>query len=124
MEFEFNKELMALNSVEIENIGCFAIEASNDEGMFYYMLARTTLGVTSIATWGPVVPDVELITNGYGFCYTKMDYKEKDVAKFISKYINDRNKGITHIETISIEDAIEQVKDMKEYLRNYNQELN
>lgn len=124
MEFEYNKDLVALNSIEIENIGSFAIEASNDEGLFYYMLVRTTLGVTSIAVWGPVVPDVDLITTGYGFSYTKMDYEEKGIAKYISKYINDKNKRITHIEIIPIEDAIEQVKDMKEYLRNYGQELN
>lgn len=124
MNFEYNKQMKALNEIDIEEIGSFAIEASNDEGMFYYLIVRTTLGKSTFTSFGPIIPDIEMIPSGYELKLERIDYTEAKLAKVISKYINDPYKRITQIETIEIEKAIEQVKDMKEYLYNYNAEIN
>ena len=122
--FEFNQQLMPQNVIDIEEIGQFALEASNDQGYFYYLIVRTSLGVVTMASCGPVVPDVGLLPSGYCCYLNRMEYKENKVEKAINTWLNDRAKALTEAKVIEIEDALDQFRDLGEYIRNYSEDQN
>lgn len=121
--FEFNNQLMPQSLIDIDNIGDFAIEANNDEGAFWYLVIRTSLGTTTIASCGPVVPDIELLPDGYCCYLTRMDYKEEKLIKWINMWLNDRGKKLVQAKVINIDDAINQFRDLGEYLTNYSKDI-
>lgn len=118
--FPFDQELQFMSELELGDIGNFAIEANNEEGMFWYLIIRTSLGTCSIAQCGPVIPDVSLLPDGFSQSLFKVPYKEDKVGKWISSFLNDRSKKITKAVEISIDEAIEQFRNLKEYLENYS----
>ena len=124
MTFEFNQQLMPQNLIDIENIGDFALEGINDEGNFYYLIVRTSLGITTLASCGPVVPDVNLLPSGYCTYISRMQYKEDKVAKQINIWLNDKSKALTKASLVEIEDALDQFRDVGEYMRNYSEDQN
>lgn len=124
MTFEFNQQLMPQNLIDIENIGDFALEGINDEGNFYYLIVRTSLGITTLASCGPVVPDVNLLPSGYCTYISRMQYKEDKVAKQINIWLNDKSKALTKASLVEIEDALDQFRDLGEYMRNYSEDQN
>ena len=113
---------MPQNLIEIDEIGEFALEAWNDEGLYYYMIIRTLLGVCSVTTCGPIVPDIDLLPSGYTVSFNRIPYKEDKLCKTINLFLNDRIRKITGAKIIEINEAIEQFRDIKEYLRNYTEE--
>jgi len=123
MLFEFNQELQFMSDIDINDIGQFAIEANNDEGMFWYLIVRTSLGTCTITSCGPLVPDLELLPSGFTQKLERIPFKEDKLCKYISMFLNDKGKKITKAVEIEIEDAIEQFKDLKEYLENYSEEI-
>ena len=50
MIFDFNEQLQAQSSLDIENIGTFGLEGLDDNNVAYYMVMETFLGYTSIVT--------------------------------------------------------------------------
>lgn len=121
--FEFNQQLMPQSLVDIDEIGQFALEASNDEGYFWYLIIRTSLGTATIACCGPVVPDVKLLPSGYSCYLSRMEYKEQKIEKFINTWLNDRSKALTQARIIEVDDAIDQFVDLGNYLRNFSDEV-
>lgn len=119
---EYDQELQFMNGIDIADIGQFAIEANNDEGFFWYLIVRTSLGTTSIAECGPVIPDVELLPNNFKQSLTKMPFKEDKLIKAISFFLNDKSKKITKAIEVDINDALNQFRDFKSYLENYGNE--
>lgn len=119
----FNGEVMFMQELDIEDIGSFAIEACNDEGMFWYYVVRTSLGMCSIATSGPSIPDVDLLPKSFAQCRYQIPFKEPKIVIDLSKFLNDRNKKITKAEVVDIDYAIDQFRNLKDYLQNFNEEL-
>ena len=124
MTFEFNQQLMPQNLIDIENIGDFALEGINDEGTFWYLIVKTSLGVSTLASCGPVVPDINLLPSGYCTYLCRMEYKEDKLAKQINMWLNDKSKKLTQANIIEIEDALDQFRDLGEYMRNYSEDQN
>lgn len=122
MQFEFNQQLMPQNLVEIEEIGQFGLEGWNSEGYYWYLIIRTCLGTATVATCGPVVPDIELLPSGFKMTLDKMPYKEEKLAKTISYFLNDRSKCLTEARVIPIDEAISQFRELKDYLINFSEE--
>lgn len=121
--FEFNQQLTPQSLIDIDEIGEFAIEATNDEGLFWYLIVRTSLGTTTVASCGPVVPDVPLLPSGYSSSLFRMEYKEPKIEKTITMWLNDRNKLLTSARLIDIDEAIDQFVDLRSYLHNYSEEI-
>lgn len=122
VQIEFNQQLMPQNVINVEELGQFAIEAWNDEGYYYYLIIRTLLGTTSIASCGPVIPDVEMLPSGFTMNLDKVPYKEDKLTRTVTMWLNDRSKKITNAKTIEIPEAIEQFRDLKEYLKTYSED--
>lgn len=122
MEFEFNQQLMPQNILDIDEIGEFAIEASNDEGYFYYLVVKTFIGISTFASCGPVIPDTDLLGDGFACSLTKCPYKEDKIAKAIKFWLNDKSKKLTDAKLIDIDEALSQFKDVAHYMKNLNEE--
>lgn len=122
MEFEFNNQLQAQNKIEIDNIGSFALEAVDEAGLYYYYIIQTIMGQSIIASCGPILPDIDMIPSGFHINLYKMPYQEERLVKSINMFLNDKYKKIINAYEISIEDAIEQFRDLKDYLRNLDVE--
>ncbi len=52
----------------------------------------------------------------------KMPYKEDKLSRTITMWLNDRSKKVTNARMLDIEEAIDQFRDLKEYLRNYSED--
>lgn len=122
MEFEFNNQLMPQSFVEINNLGSFAIEAFNATGAYYYYLVQTIFGQSIIASCGPVVPDIDRIPPGFSIRIDKIAFNEQRIIKGLTLFLNDKYKELVDASEISIEDAINQFRDAREYLRNLDAE--
>lgn len=116
--FEFNNQFVPQSLIDVENIGQCAIEASNDEGYFWYLIVTTSLGTVTIASAGPCIPDVALLPSGYACSFYTMEYKENKLEKAINTWLNDRGKALTQAKIVEIEDALDEFRDVAEYLRS------
>ena len=123
MIFEFYQDLCYMKENDINNIGEFALECSNDDGFFWYYIVRTIFGTTTIAQCGPMIPDVTLLPSGFSQSLSKMPFKEDKLYKQISLFLNDKGRKITKAVEIPLEDAISQFRDLKDYLENYGEEM-
>ena len=119
IDFEYNKEWLPQNTINVKDIGQFALEASNDEGYFFYLVIFTQLGISTIASAGPVIPDVEELNQGYSCSMYTMEYKEDKLIKTINNWLNDRSKKITQAREVTIDEALDQFRDLGEYLRRF-----
>lgn len=86
LKFEFDNQYVPQNFIEVESIGNVCIEAINEnDGLFYYLLIKTSLGTTSIFEYGPVIPDIDKLFDTYNVSFTREQYNEKKLRIFISK---------------------------------------
>lgn len=108
---------MPQNLIDINDIGQCCLECSNEEGMFFYIIIKTSLGKTTIATCGPVIPDVNQLPSGFSTTLKRMDYKEDKIAKEIMFFLNDKKK-ITEAKEITFDVAISNFKELSNYLKN------
>lgn len=121
MQFEFDQELKAQNNIEIDDIGFFGLEASNSEGYYYYLVIRSIMGTSIIATCGPVIPDLDALPSGFKMTLDKMPYKEDKLIKTISYFLNDKSKKITDAKVMEVNEAINEFRELKEYLLNFSE---
>ena len=121
--FEFNQQLMPQSLIDIEQVGQFAIEAHNEGGYYWYLIIRTSLGTTTVVSCGPKIPDVSLLPSGYTCSLNKMQFNEKKLEKLISMWLNDKMKALIEAKVIEIDDVIDQIVELKDYLKNYSEEI-
>ena len=118
--FEFNQQLVPQSLVDIEEVGQVALEGINEEGLFWYLIIKTSLGTTTIAECGPVVPDVDFLPDSYGTRLTRMPYKEDKLERYVNMWLNDRSKKLTEAKVIKVDDALDEFRDIGTYMRNYS----
>lgn len=117
MIFEFDNQLTPQNLIDVNDIGQCCIECVNKEGSYYYIVIKTSLGTTTIVTCGPVDIDLDTLPNGYTTSLKRMDYKEDKIAKEIKFFLNDRTKKIVEAKEVSLEEALNNFRDLATYLR-------
>lgn len=123
-EFEFANEWKPTNSIDIDNIGNFCLEAIDEEdGFYYYLMVKTTLGTSTIISYGPVVPDVELLPDNYNINFQRLQFNDKKMNIWISKWLNDRMKKITGAYIIEEKIFKDNFKDILGYIENYSNEV-
>lgn len=122
MEFDFNRQLFAMNQLEIPEMGSCAIQASNDNGYCYYLVIKTFIGQTVVATCGPILPDIEQIPSGFTVSLTRQSFSEDKLFKLISAFLNDKYHAITDAKVIEFDEAINNFRDLKDYLLTISEE--
>lgn len=117
--FDFDKVWSANNFVDIEDIGNFYLEGINEkDGLYYYLMMKTELGTTSIMSYGPIVPDVQLIPDGYTCSLNKIQFNEKKIKLWISKWLNDRQKKITGANLLDENDFYSNFRHLDDYMKS------
>lgn len=119
MQFDFNVQPKAQNYIDIDNIGEFCLDASSDEGIHYVIMVQSFYGKSLIATSGPFVPDIELLPSSYEIKLKEQDFNDGQICKIIDRFLNDPYKKITSAYLVDQDYALEQFRNVSEYLRNY-----
>lgn len=130
MEINYLGTFSYLDSIEIDNLGNFTLECISDDGYYYYMVVKTFQGVASIFTWGPIIPDIELIPEAkgkdgaYQFKLTRIKWNEKKIGNTIYSFINNKDRQISSVRLINEKDALPQIKDMADYISKFGEDHN
>lgn len=112
--FEFDIRPTPQNYLDVDDIGNCALECYNEEGMYYYILVMTECGQTTITRCGPVMPDIDMLPNGFSVSLTRMEYKDTKIESDIDRFLCDTKKKIVSAREISREEAIACIRDVKE----------
>lgn len=115
MIFDYFQQKVFTQSVQVDDIGNAYLRCSTSKGFEYYFASRTIMGKTSILKFGPCLPDVGFLVNGYSMFYKKIDYKENLIEKEINLLINDPKKEIEMVEVISLDEIETSLPALKEF---------
>ena len=107
MEFEYFYVTTVGASVNIDNIGNFALEANDDMGQSYYLVIRTTLGSSRIFQYGPIVTDISLLPKTCSCTFKRIEYSDSKIKKIIDNFLNNPYAKITQAKEIDIVDALD-----------------
>jgi hypothetical protein len=72
----------------------------------YYMLISTIMGKTIIIKWGPIMPDIVELPNGYSLDIKTFQYKEPTIERELKMFINGPERGIYEAVAITKEEAL------------------
>lgn len=114
-DIEYNRQYAPQDCLYIDNMGDVSIEASNDEGMLFYLILVTKRGTSTMLTFGPVVPDIYELPSGYSVQLEEFDFETDKAQKKVSMWLNDRKK-ITKATIVTVPDALSQLRDAGSYL--------
>ena len=121
---KFDNQYVPQNEIDIESVGNVCIEAINEnDGLFYYLLIKTSLGTSSIFEYGPVVPDIDKLYDIYNISFIRQSYNEKKLLLFISKWLNDKMKKITAAHVIDENKFLDNYKDICYTIKEYGKEI-
>lgn len=103
--------------IKIEDLGNACLDCVNTKKNYhYYLIAHTSYGKTSIFTCGPIVPDESKLLSGYNASYTRMDYEEYEIEKYIDKFINNKYFKIDEVNSVDVSDAISGFRNISSYI--------
>ena len=117
-EYEYFRVVQSMDSIEVEDIGNCALRAFTDEGLEYLLVVDTKLGETRVFTFGPILPDIEVLPTKVICTYEKIKYAESRIDKAIKTFVN--QQGITQVENISREEALEDCRSIPDYMRQFD----
>ena len=121
---KFDNQYIPQNEIDIESVGNVCIEAANEnDGLFYYLLIKTSLGTSSIFEYGPVVPDIDKLYYIYNISFMRQPYNEKKLLLFIFKWLNDKTKKITYANVIDENKFLDNYKDIAYTIKEYGKEI-
>lgn len=120
MQFEYLYVTQAVGTIEIEDIGNFAILITNDTYLEWLMCVKTKYGVTEIITYGPLQVDMDELPCKVNYCYQRLNYNECKLKNIINKYINDSFKQVTQVSIIDIQNVKSKIKDLVGYVWQEN----
>ena len=119
MLIEYSNIYTPQNLIEIENISNCAIEGVNDDSLYFYFICITVRGISTITTYGPLVPDLLELPSGYTCELYNINYNPKKLKQIIYSWLNSKKPGkakpISSAKIICIEEALSQFRDINEY---------
>ena len=116
MQFNYLYVQEATGSIDIDDIGNFAISVTNDMYKEWIMLVNTVYGITEVVQYGPHSIDFDELEDKVTCNYQRFDYNEQRICKLVDTYINDTQKLITQVSVISFTEAKERIKNIVDYL--------
>ena len=118
MEFNYYYDTIAMASIDVEDIGNCAIEAHTDLGEFYYLLIRTNLGTSTIVTYGPIVPDIDLLPKVVNCRFERIEFKDTKLVAIINKFLTNPYYKITSAIELEYEEAVKNCRDIIDYVKD------
>lgn len=120
MEFQFNKQEVAQNIIDIEDLGNVAIEGTNSFGDNYYLIIKTIMGRTRILKYGPINLDISEPPEVVICEYSRMIYNFKKLSKIITLFLNNYQYGLINSKVIDINEALDNCRDMRDFIKEDN----
>jgi hypothetical protein len=114
--YEYLYEVKATGFLEIENIGECALVANNDFLQEQVLIITTELGKTKILKFGPVFVDNVQPPISVQYTFDEIDFSEYKIDKAIDKFINDAKFRTTQVKVVDIDEALDRVIDLREFL--------
>ena len=114
--YEYLYEVKATGFLEVENIGECCLIANNDFLQEQILIITTELGKTKIIQYGPVFVDNVQPPNDVTYSYSEIDFSDYKIDKRIEKFINDAKFRTTQVRVVELEEALERITDLKEFL--------
>lgn len=124
MEIKFANEWMPTSSIDIPDLGQFYLEAIDGKNqLYYYLMVKTTMGTCSIMSYGPIVPDVKLLPNGYSSWFQRREFSQKQLTTLIDRWLNDKYKNIAEAKLITEDEFYKNYVDVGNYMQLYSDEV-
>ena len=114
--YEYLYETKATGFLEVENIGEVCLLAHNDFLQEQLLIVHTDMGKTKILQFGPVYVDNVQPPTSCSFTFSEIDFNDYKIDKAIDKFINDAKFRTTQITVIELEDALDRIIDLREFL--------
>ena len=104
----------------IEDIGNFAIKAFNDRGCEFIIILETKLGNTRLFTFGPIIPDLELLPQACGCNIRKFAFNAKRIMKELGSILNSPYNRITQAFEVTKEEALGDCRNLVQIMNEDN----
>lgn len=114
--YEYLYEVKATGFLEIENIGEVCLVANNDFFQEQILIITTEYGKTKIIQYGPTFVDNVQVPTNVSYTYSEIDFSDYKIDKTIEKFINDAKFRATQVRVIELEDALDKITDLREFL--------
>jgi len=106
MLFEYHAEEVFTKELDLVDVGNSAVRCVTKDFAEYYILLTTIMGKTHVLKFGPVVPDLDTLSDNFSVSYKKIDYNEQKIKREIDQVLNDTKKAIEEAEEIPVEVAM------------------
>lgn len=121
---EFNSQYVPQNFLDIDSVGNVCIEAVDEEdGFYYYLLIKTSLGTSSIFQYGPIIPDLDQLPDNYSTLYSRQNFNDRKILAFIKQWLNDRYKRISSAKIVDERVFLDNFRDITQVVRDYGAEV-
>jgi hypothetical protein len=114
--YEYLYETKATGFLEVENIGEVCLLAHNDFLQEQLLIVHTDMGKTKIMQFGPVYVDNVQPPTNCSFTFSEIDFSDYKIDKAIDKFINDAKFRTTQVTVIELEEALDRIIDLREFL--------
>lgn len=114
MIIDYKKEEVFTKSVDIVDVGNFALQCVSGNGEEYYIIVVTVMGKTSVLKFGPVIPDLPVLCDGYNVAFKTFNFKEASILKEANLFINDYKKEIDEVSVITEYEALNNIPTITE----------
>ena len=123
--FNYNGEVLWSDSITLESLGNVSLEARDSFDRNYYLIARTSIGETTVLEFGPVYPEEEVLPPNYSIFYDKFECSDNAMIKRITKFLGPK-KGIgkkkvpiVSVKEISFDEAVTYGINPFKYVKDY-----
>lgn len=79
----------------------------------YYMAVKTIMGRSYLIKFGPIVPDLAVMQNGYSCQFKTIKYNEAAIDREIKSFLNDSKYNISKAEEILDVELFELYPDLQ-----------
>lgn len=111
MTFDYLMRTVVEGQLDVDDIGSNVILGRNDFGEEHYLITRTDMGYTEMIVFGPVTPDIDILSNNVNMSYQRFDFNQGKIERLIDKFLNDTKKCITQASVVEYEDIRDFIKE-------------
>jgi len=116
MNFEFDIERIANNSVEIEDIGNICLVGVNEKSLEYYLIIKSDLGIVQTIEYGPLQPDFEQLPPNVSYTYNRFEWNQNRVLGIIKSFLNNSRYALKQVEIVSIDEVKQLIRSMVDFI--------
>ena len=104
----------------IEDVGNFAIKAFGDLGYEFIIIVETRLGNTRLFTFGPVIPDIDLLPQSCECSIKKFSFSNGKIIKEVRSILNNPYNKITQAFEVTKEEALVDCRNLVQVMNEDN----